>query len=280
MIKDTFRKAYETRDPATFMTLLFPSEWAPIRARILESGVTFSNEMCPWAPRWSPVPPTVRRGGSELATWVKSCIYRAHDLLHQLWGLPVPSADFTEDEFYVYKRAQMCGEVAVLTLAEFAFAKHLLDAFVDVVDADGGLLMSTLMKRNALPMLEGPLRGKTPLQLAARLDTLLHKQLLPKWARDCPNSKAFAEDYVPMLEGDRKAIDHNWGLMKATGWRPTGAPNVRYNPNLDGLELTLWLIEDFYHLLGTDPEVDEPLAAFNRQRRAGIVLPATWNEPK
>lgn len=82
-----------------------------------------------------------------------------------------------------------------------------------------------------------------------------------------------------MLEGDRKAIDHNWKLMKETGWRPTGAPNVRYSPDLDGLELTLWLIEDFFHLLGTDPEVDEPLAAFNRERRAGLVLPKGWNEP-
>lgn len=275
MIEDTFRKAFETRDAGTFMTLLFPEEWAPIRARILESGVTMSNDMCAWAPRWSPVPPTIRTGDSDLATWVKSCIYRGHDLLHQLWGLPVPSAAFTEDEFYVYKRAQMCGEVAVLTLAEFVFAKHLMQRF----GAHLGVSL-TLHKRNALDMLDGPLRGKTTLQLAARLDTLLHKQLLPKWARDCKYSKAFAEDYVPMLEGDRTAIDHNWGLMKKAGWRPVGAPNVRYNPDLDGLELTLWLIEDFYHLLGTDPEVDEPLAEFNRKRREGLVLPATWNEPR
>lgn len=45
--------AYNTRDAGTFMSLLFPEEWAPIRARIIESGVTMSNDMVPWAPRWA-----------------------------------------------------------------------------------------------------------------------------------------------------------------------------------------------------------------------------------
>jgi len=86
-------------------------------------------------------------------------------------------------------------------------------------------------------------------------------------------------DVRPMLEHDRRCIDHNWELMKTSGWRPVEAPNVRYSPALSGLELTTWMVRDFHHLLDTDPDVDEPLASFNRERRASIVLPEGWNEP-
>ena len=271
------RAAFETRDIATFMQLIFPPEWGSIAARIVESGATMSKEMVAWAPRWSPVPPTVRRGSNDPATWLKSCIYRAHDCIHQLWGLPVPFEvmDYRKsDQFYTYKRAQMCGEVAVLTLTEFVLARHLQTLVVDDEN-----LPFVLLNRNALPMMDGPLRGKAPVQIAARLDGLLHKMQRPKWVRECRFSTAFVDDYVPMLESDRKAIDHNWDLMRETGWRPTGAPNVRYNSDLDGLELTTWLIEDFFHLMGTDPVVDEPLARFNRERRSHLVLPKGWNEP-
>lgn len=266
---ELFREAFETRDIERFMALVFPPTWRALAARIIESGATMSDELCAWAPRWSPIPPTVRRGRDELGTWVKSCIFRAHDCIHQLWGLPIPSDAFTEDEFYVYKRAQMCGEVAVLTLTEFVLCASLLERHHD--------LRPILSERNALPLLAGPLGGKTTAQIAARLDGLLHKQVRPRWVRDCPTATAFVDDYVPMLAHDRRNVDHNWNLMKQAGWRPIGAPNVRYNPDLDGLELTLWLIDDFFHQLGTDPEVDEPLAAFNRARRAGLELPLGWN---
>lgn len=43
--------------------------------------------------------------------------------------------------------------------------------------------------------------------------------------------------------------------------------------------LTTWMINDFYHLMDTDNVVDEPLAVFNRNIRANIVLPDTWNQP-
>jgi len=50
----------------------------------------------------------------------------------------------------------------------------------------------------------------------------------------------------------------------------------RYSENLDGLELTLWMITDFMHLLNTDHVVDGELARFNKERRSGIILPDGW----
>jgi hypothetical protein len=38
------------------------------------------------------------------------------------------------------------------------------------------------------------------------------------------------------------------------------------------------MIDDFYHLLDTDPMVDRALRGFNKNRRDGIELPLGWNE--
>lgn len=267
--EDMFETAYATRDIARFLTILFPPEWASLTARIIESGAEFSETPCAWAPRWSKIPPTTRNGKTQLQARIKSCIFRVHDCLHQLWGLPIPNA-FSEEDFYLYKRAQMCGEVAVLTLTEFVFCKHLYDTF------DEPEVRSLIMSRNALPMLNGPLAGKTTLQIAMRMDELLHKQRRPRWVRDHTESTAFVDDYVPMLARDREDIDHNWKLMAATNWFPEGAPNARYSRNLDGLELTAWMITDFYHQMDTDPVVDTALRDFNRARRRRIQLPQGW----
>lgn len=40
------------------------------------------------------------------------------------------------------------------------------------------------------------------------------------------------------------------------------------------------MIEDFYHLMNTDSEIDEDLTQFNRSRRENIVLPSGWNSVK
>jgi hypothetical protein len=267
-----FTEAFDTRDVERFLALLFPPTWAGLTARIVESGVEFSDVMCPWAPRWSRIPPTVRRGADVFSTEVKSCLFRVHDCLHQLWGLPIPGQQFTEDDFYLYKRSQMCGEVAVLTLTEFIVAQHFYDTYPST--------QALLWSRNAIPMLKGPLRGKSPLQIALRMDDVLHKKRRPKWVRDHEPSTAFCDDYVPMLEYDRLDIDHNWALMKRAAWTPFGAPDARYSRSLDGLELTTWMITDFYHQMDTDPSIDTGLRDFNRLRRQRIVLPAGWGLPK
>lgn len=269
MTGDPFLEAFETRDIERFLKLVFPPTWQGLAARIIETGVTFSTEMCAWAPRWSRIPPTVRTGHYASDTAVKSCMFRVHDCLHQLWGLPLPSERLDEADFFEYKRAQMCGEVAVLTLTEFTFAEYWHRVRHD--------LQPAFEVRMALPMLWGPLAGKSTLQIAQRMDDLLHKKSRPRWVREHAASRLFVDDYVPMLEFDRTNIDHNWRLMKAANWRPVGAPNSRYSPDLDGLELTQWMIEDFNHLMDTDAVVDEPLRDFNRKRREGIVLPAGWN---
>lgn len=164
----------------------------------------------------------------------------------------------------------MCGEVAVLTLTEFVFCEYLYENFEN--------LRSLLWSRNAIPMLKGPLQGKSTLQIALRMDDILHKKRRPKWVRDSDVATAFTNDYVPMLQGDREDIDHNWRVMKAANWLPQTAPNARYGRDLDGLELTSWMIADFYHLMETDAIVDSGLRDFNRARRNQIVLPKGWGK--
>lgn len=263
-----FKRAFFTNDVKEFMDLMFPKEWAPIAARIIETGVVFSGKNHKFAPRWNKIPSTVRKGKTILETYVKSCIYRAHDLIHQLWGLPIPK-EFTTEEFFNYKRALMCGEVVVLMFTEFYFVNHLYKKFPS--------LKTLLYSRNALPLLEGPLKGKSPIQIITRMDNILHHHKRPKWVRDSPHATAFADDYIPMLESDRRMVDHNWDIMEKLNWLPLDAPNSRYSPGLDGMELTLWMVTDFLHLMDTDPVVDEELASFNRKRRATIILPDEWD---
>ena len=260
-------QANASRDLAEFLTLAFPPEWGGIRARILETGAEMSAERTPWAPRWSMISPTVRKGTEDLDTATKSVIFRVHDCLHQLWGLPHPTA-FSQEDFFYYKRAQMCGEVAVLTLTEFVYCDHLRRLYPEIA--------SLIYSRNAVPLLETHLAGKSVAQIAMRLDDLLHKKSRPLWVRNDPIATAFVEDYVPMLETDRHQIDGNWNAMKEANWLPVGAPKAKFGPGLDGLELTVWMIDDFHHLLSSSPDVDWPLAHFNRERRRQLVLPPGW----
>lgn len=272
MTDSIFMNAFRSRDVGHFLRLLFPPAWSGVIARIEETGAHFQireDAPCHWAPRWSPIPLTIRKGANEEETAIKSCIFRVHDCIHQLWGLPLPSGRMDESEFYMYKRAQMCGEVAVLTLTEFNFCNHLYETYPETREL--------IWKRNAIPLLRGPLNGKSTLQIALRLDDILHKKSRPKWLRESKEATAFADDYVPMLEADRLNIDHNWKIMKEKKWRPIGAPNSRYNQNLDGLELTTWMINDFFHLCDTDSVVDVGLREFNIERRSWIEIPDGWN---
>ena len=51
MTGDPFLEAFETRDIERFLKLVFPPTWQGLAARIIETGVTFSTEMCAWAPQ-------------------------------------------------------------------------------------------------------------------------------------------------------------------------------------------------------------------------------------
>ena len=76
-------------------------------------------------------------------------------------------------------------------------------------------------------------------------------------------------------------IDHNWSLLVNQKNKEylKHLPNQRYSLKLDGLELTQWMVTDFYHLMNTDSVIDHELAAFNRERRKNVDLPNTWNCP-
>ena len=263
---ERYQEAFETKDIRRFMQLIFPNEWAGIAARIIETGATITED-CDWAPRWSKIPMTVR-GPEGFERHVRSCIFRAHDCLHQLWGLPIPSSNYTEEERRVYKRSQISGEIAVLTLAEFYLCKYMLDRDPEIGDI--------ILKREAVNIMNSVFVGKTPIQVVNRIDLMLHKKFQEKWM-DNEHATKFRNYYIPMLELDRKNCDNNWNLMVSNNWLPTGAPNSRYSKDLNGQELTNWLFEDFYHLMNTDSEIDEDLTKFNRSRRENIVLPIGWN---
>lgn len=266
-----FKKAYESRDLEEFLELVFPDTWKPIASRILESGAVMGEED-KFAPKWSCIPFTERKGDEGLETQMKSVIFRVHDCLHQLWGLPVPK-DFSEDSFYQFKRAWMCSEISVLTITEFVYTNWLYKTQESIQ------LKGLLKKRNTLLFLENTeLKYKTTKQIASRLDQLLHKKIEPRWIRKSEYGKKFLEDFVPMLAHDRINIDHNWNLLKEyDDVGLSNMPNQRYGSHLDGLELTGWMIDDFYHMMNTDSEIDKSLRDFNVSRREGLNLPEGWN---
>ena len=187
-----FIRANETTNIEDFMALAFPPHWRGIAARVLETGVVIQDGSINWAPTWSAIPMTKRAGHDIVITSLKSVMFKVHDCIHQLWGLPHPET-FSEKEFYQYKRVQMCGEVAVLSLVEFEYAKWVQENFPE--------LRYYLATRNALPMLNGPLQDKSRVQIAARLDSILHQRIAnpPKWVRDSIVATSFAADYVPMI---------------------------------------------------------------------------------
>ncbi len=264
--------AYECTQIEPFLARALPEHWAPIGARILETGVGLAAGPCKWAPRWSPVPPTRRIGRCDDETRMRSIIYRTHDCLHQLWGLPHPGDLHSAADKAYYKRAVMAGEIAVLTLCEFVLCDWLHERFAE--------LRPWIDGRCAVPMRRGPLRGKTITQIALRLDELLHHGRRGRWVQADAQATAFADYYIPMLAEDRRLVDECWAAMHADPAWPNpaldGAPRARFGDTLNGAELTCWMIADFEHLLSTTPEPDMALVRFNRSRRAGIRLPETW----
>lgn len=268
----TWLAASEVLDIEAFTEQVLPPDWGGVRARILESGATMSEVPCAWAPRWTPVPPTQRIGRCDDESRMRSIIFRVHDCLHQLWGLPHPGDLELEADARDYKKAQMCGEIVVLTLTEFVYVRWLHERFPE--------LRAWIDGRCAVPMTRGVLRGKSTLQIAHRVDELLHKGWTARWAREDAHTKAWAEYYRPMLQRDRDMVDRCWAAMKADpGWIRTGlagAPHARFESSLTGLELTTWMVTDFEQILSTAASPDRALVQWNRERRAKIALPAGW----
>lgn len=267
-------KAFKTTNLEEFLIEVFPDEWYPIIARIIESGAEY-GDTDKFTPRWTAIPFTIRNSkrNIEKETFLKSIIFRVHDCIHQLWGIPIPKV-FDENNKYIFKRAWMCAEVATLTMTEFVYCEWLYNTQEH--------LKEMLEHRNTLLFKNTTeLKNKSPVQIAARLDQLLHKKILPKWVRDNNYAQNFVNDYVSMLTQDRLNIDHNWKLLTEQKNKEylKYLPNQRYNFDLDGLELTQWMIIDFYHHLNSDGCIDEQLTDFNRQRRKNVDLPDTWNNP-
>lgn len=200
--------------------------------------------------------------------YVRSCIFRAHDCIHNLWGLPIPSKEFNNDDYNKFKKSQMCGEVVVLTIVEFMLCKILMERDPEI--------SPIILKRQAVNIMNNVFKNKTSNEIVSRIDTMLHKKFHESWMNN-ESVKLFREYYIPMLELDRKNSENNFYIMKANNWRPVNAPNNRYNSELTGLEMTNWMMNDFHHQLNTDNVIDEGLMLFNRNRLEGIIIPDGWN---
>lgn len=261
--------AAETEDLETFLRLVFPPTWGGIIRMIVESGAWMAPSPIAWAPRWSAIPMVVKKGRTPEIAAVKSVLYRTHDALHQLWGLPIPHT-YSEDEYYLYKRAQMCGEVAVLCISEMLLGEWIANQCPSVREY--------IETRRAVPMRRNLFAHLSLREIGARMDGVLHRHLRPRWLRENKDASAFADYYVPMLEWDRREVDHNWTLLRSAQLDLDFAPTTRYSAKLDGQELTVWMLEDFEHLLRTGDEIDRHLARFNFERRQKIRLPQGWGE--
>ena len=262
-------QAYYSETLYDFMDKLFPINWGGLKARIIETGVAFTNENEPWLIGVSDIQKTPRKGSTYIESIVKSTLFIAHDCFHNLWGLPYIN-EFNSESLSYFKRAQMSGEVAVLTITEFILAKQIKKRHPE--------LKSIIDKRNATPMMEYGeiLYHLAPRDLALRLDEVLHKGKYEEWIYKSNTGLAFFEDYMPMLQRDRKNIIDNWEIMKKNNFIPNALPNVRYSRNLTGAELTQWMIDDFMHLRSSDETIDQELATFNRQRRKRMNIPKEW----
>lgn len=275
------KRAFQTRDVAEFMDLVFPPSWGGIKARIIETGVIFVDEndarekVEKFALGWSFITPTMRmsKRDNERETWFKSIIFRVHDVLHQLFSLFVPKT-WDDQELHSLKRMWMCAEVAVLTLTEFVYCQWLYDTQEH--------LREFLEHRNTLLFKNTTqLSGKSPQDIASVLDQLLHLKARPKWVTDSDHGLKFLEDFVPMLQEDRINIDHNLRILREQKNKEylKFMPTPCYGWHLDGRELTVWMIKYFETLLDTGSEVDWMLTSFNQTRRSHINLPDSWNSP-
>jgi hypothetical protein len=227
-----------------------------------------------FAPGWSFIPKTVRysKTGNEEETYFKSMIFRVHDFMHQLWGLPIPGNFDDDKERQYFKRMWMCAEISVLTVVEFFYCQWLFDTQPH--------LKQFLIARNTLLFNRTTdLCNKTMEQTAMRLDGLLHKKAQPRWVTENPSGVEFIRDFMEMLAYDRVNIDHDWELLKGQSDKTylNNLPNQSYSEHLDGLELTCWMIQHFEHLLDTSTRIDRSLQKFNHQRRMNVKLPDEWN---
>lgn len=270
--KSIISKAANSKNIVEFLNLIFPPEWDSIKARIIESGVVIhENDNCKWMPRLSPLPFTVKTwGATEFQNNVSSIMYRIHDCIHQLWGMPLPTKNITVS-LSDYKKAQMCGEVVVLMLTEIYFGKYLWE--------NGDDEMKEFLKlRDAVPMYYSCLKDKTMEEILLRFDGIFHHGHRPSWIYNNKNALEFVNYYDKMLQTDRENIDFNYNSIIDSMWElPEYAMSpVTYSNDLDGTELTLWMLRDFQQLKNSSPYVDTDLMEFNRKRRKDITLPTDW----
>lgn len=258
MVAADFLALSQERDLSLFLPAALPLQWSSVGSRILNSGARFGEEDVLWWAGWSDIPLTVRRGHSKEETALKSIIYRVHDAIHNLWPNPLPRS-FSDGDRASFKRCIMSSEVAVLSIVEFGYCRWIYETFPDLRDL--------ILRRRALVTY-----GWRSLRETARfLDAVLHRgDDVSDWS--CvPEAVAFREDYFAMLGRDRVDCDraaiseHRVEWLAAT--RGLAADVVP--PVLDGLNTTLWMVDDFERCVAST-EADVTCC------RPRLVLPTWW----
>jgi hypothetical protein len=265
-------QAFNTRDLEIFMNLMFPKSWKPVIYTILESGAIMSKDNCHWAPKWSMVPPTIRGNlqENELDCMVRSCIFRVHDCIHNLWGLHMPGNMYSELDRINYKKSQMAGEIAVLGITEFVYCRHLLDMHPS--------LHKIIIERDAIKMTQGVMKNGSLDSIVLKLNQILYENIYPSWINSDVNTLNFINYYRPMLERDRQGVDNNWEILKINRQIQNNCSDDKYDNTLTGGELSLWMCRNFNMILNDkSKKLSSNVVEKNRMlRNASNVFPDNW----
>ncbi len=104
MFSNPFYLAFKSVLLQDFMSHIFPLNWKGVTARIIETGVKFSDDPNePWLIGVSDIQKTKKTGTTYMESLIKSVLFTSHDCFHQLWGLPYIE-NFDDKDFNFFKR--------------------------------------------------------------------------------------------------------------------------------------------------------------------------------
>jgi len=223
VISERFYYAYETDCILTFCNIMMGPSWSGIVARIMENGAQFNkHNKIDWLPGWSSISMTkkISKTNDSDEAIFKSLVYRFHDIIHNIWVFPNLKITSPKDEF-LYKKIQMAGEVATLTITEFFWLSNLhrevpykWKVFIE--------------KRNAHKIYGVPIKEEIIYDVGDYVSLMVGEGSI-KGAFSGTASEDFASDYFRMLEEDRSMIDENLSLIKMNNWSPSA--NKFYIPS-------------------------------------------------
>jgi len=182
-------------------------KWRSLFHAILNSGVRFTTSpKVKWLAGYSNVPLTVKSDP------VKEHFYIMHDLFHQLFPVQC-TGSYEEKDRVMFKRSSMAGEVAVLYLTEFMYARDLAAAKPEWA--------GRIHDRLSLPMMDNfEDHWKKDYRMMSILDNLIYEEVRYPYLRGYPSVEKWLAHYWHMLAMDRHFLDVNWEILKEHNWQP------------------------------------------------------------